>query len=381
MILTYKFRVYPTKTQERIMQDTLETCRKLYNSLLADRIENSSGFYEQSKKLVDLKRESKYLKAVHSQVLQDVNLRLDKAYQSFFSRLSKYPRFRRNGKYNSFAYPQHNIGFKLSGDFLKLGKIGNVRIRLHRQFTGRLKRATIIREIDQWFAALSIEAEQQVTGKKSESTIGVDFGVANAVALSNGEIIPNPKFLRSSAENIKNLQRKLSRKKIGLENRMKAKLALAKTWRKVRRQRDDFAHKLSHKLASENNIVVFEDLKVQNMVRNHHLASAILDSTWGKLRQLTAYKAERRGGRVILVNPSGTSQKCSRCNEVVPKSLSERVHQCIRCGLTLNRDLNAARNILKAGLEQSHAETEPLLVRRISKFQSRKQQAHKFIHG
>ncbi|MGI0080138.1 MAG: RNA-guided endonuclease InsQ/TnpB family protein [Nitrososphaerales archaeon] len=381
MISTYKFRLYPTRAQAKLMDETLETCRRLYNSLLAQRIENGTRFYELSKKLVELKRENKYLKAVHSQVLQDVNLRLDKAYQAFFSGLSKYPRFRRKGKYNSFAYPQHIIGFNLLGNFLKLGKIGKVRIRLHRAIIGTIKRAAIIKDIDQWFVALSVEVEQITKGKKSETSVGVDVGIANIIALSNGEIIPNPKFLSHSGENIKYLQRELSRKKKGSKNRKKAKRALAKSWRKVRRQRDDFSHKLSFKLAKENDTIVFEDLKIQNMVKNHNLASAIMDSTWGKLRQLTAYKAERRGGRVILVNSSGTSQKCSGCGEVVPKSLSERVHRCLRCGLTLDRDINAARNILKGGLEQSHAETEPLLVRRISKFQSRKREANEFIRG
>jgi putative transposase len=380
MILTYKFRLYPTRTHAKLMDETLETCRGLYNSLLADRIETSSRFYELSKKLVLLKKDSKYLKSVHSQVLQDVNLRLDKAYQSYFARLSKYPRFKRRGRYNSFAYPQYKIGFDFSGNFLKLGKIGKVKINLHRQIIGMLKRATIIKEIDQWFVALSVEAEEQLIAKKSEGSVGVDVGIENLVALSSGELIPNPKLLRHSAEPIRHLQRELSRKKKdGSQRRAKAKLALAKAWRKVRRQRDDFAHKVSFKLASENNLIVFEDLKIPNMVKNHNLASAIMDACWEKLRQLTAYKAERRGGRVIVVSPSGTSQKCSRCGEMVPKSLSERVHRCLKCGLTLDRDINAARNILKAGLEQSHAETEPLLVKRISKFQSRKREANEFI--
>ena len=205
--------------------------------------------------------------------------------------------------------------------------------------------------------------------------MGVDVGISNVVALSSDEIVQNPKFLKQSVEKIRKLQRELTRKKSGSQRGGKAKLVLAKAWRKVRRQREDFTHKVSHTLASENNIIVFEDLKIQNMMKNHNLASAILDSTWGKLRQLTAYKAEWRGGRVVLVDPRGTSQKCSRCGEVVPKSLSERMHQCLKCGLTLDRDINAARNILRAGLEQSHAETEPLLVRRISKFQSRKREA------
>jgi putative transposase len=313
MITTYKFRLYPSTTQSKLMDETLETCRRLYNSLLADRMQNK-------------------------------------------------------------------IGFKLSRNFLKLGKIGKVKIRLHRPIAGLLKRATIIKEIDQWFVALSTEAEQQISLEKSKNSLGVDVGIGNLVGLSNGELIPNPKFLKQSAEKIKHLQRELSRKKKGSNRREKTKLLLAKSWRKVRRQRDDFAHKLSFKLAKENGTVVFEELKINRMVRSHNLASAILDSTWGKLRQLTAYKAERRGGRVILVNPDGTLQKCSRCGEAVPKSLSERVHQCLKCGLTLNRDINAARNILKAGLEQSHAETEPLLVRRqISKFQSRKREANGFI--
>ncbi len=209
----------------------------------------------------------------------------------------------------------------------------------------------------------------------------MDVGIRNLVALSSEELIPNPKFLGRSAETIKHLQRQLSKKKAGSRHRARAKLALAKTWRKIRRQGDDYAHKLSFKLASENSLIVFEDLKIQNMVKNHQLASAIMDSTWGKLRRLTAYKAERRGGRVILVNPCGTSQKCSRCGNEERLELSDRIFKCTKCGLTLDRDINAAKNILKAGLEQPHAEIEPLLVRRISKFQSRKREAREFIHG
>jgi putative transposase len=133
-------------------------------------------------------------------------------------------------------------------------------------------------------------------------------------------------------------------------------------------------------LADRFGIVVFENLNIDNMVRNHSLAKAIMGATWYKLRQYTAYKVERRGGRVILINPSGTSQKCSRCGNVVKKDLSVRIHEC-KCGLVLDRDHNAALNILKLGQELAHAETEPLLIRKISKFQSRKQEAHELIRG
>ena len=148
---------------------------------------------------------------------------------------------------------------------------------------------------------------------------------------------------------------------------MKARIILAKAWRKVRRQRDDFAHKVSDKLTKEYGTIVFEDLNVRGMVKNHSLASAIMDTCWGKIRQFTVYKAERRGGRVILVNPAGTSQKCSECGEMVRKPLSERTHICLKCGLVLDRDVNAARNILASGLERALTEAEPLLIHKISK--------------
>lgn len=188
-MITYKFRLYPSKTQAKMMEESLETCRRLYNNLLSERNENKTGFYEQKKMLVKLKLENKFLRAVHSQVLQDVCLRLDKAFQAFFVGLLKYPKFRRKGKYNSFAYPQYGIGFRIFGNFLKLGKIGKIRIRLHREISGTIKRATIIKDIDQWFVALSVEDEKLIRIKTSGErnlAIGIDLGVSNLVALSRG---------------------------------------------------------------------------------------------------------------------------------------------------------------------------------------------------
>ena len=297
MIISYKFRLYPTSRQAKLMDETLETCRRLYNSLLSDRIENRTGFYDQKKSLAKLKIDDKFLKAVHSQVLQDVSLRLDKAFQSFFARLSKYPRFKRRGGYNSFTYPQYKVGFNLSGNFLKLGKIGRVKIRIHRPIAGTIKRATIIREIDQWFVGFSIEQTESPRGNKEKRNpaIGVDRGITNLVAMSSGETISNPKFLKQSVEKIKRLQRELSRKKKGSKNREKAKLSLAKAWRKVRRRRDDFTHKLSFKLTSENGTIVFEDLKINSMVKNHNLAVAIMDSSLGKAPPTNCLQGRKAG--------------------------------------------------------------------------------------
>ncbi len=217
----------------------------------------------------------------------------------------------------------------------------------------------------------------------TDKPVGVDLGITNLVALSDGTVFPNPKFLACSTQQIRQLQRSLSRRKLGSNNRLKTRTALAEAWRKVRNRRVDTAHKVSHHLASHYSTIVFEGFHIPKMVKNHQLASAIMNASWGRLRQLTAYKAERRGGRVILVEPRGTSQKCSGCGEVVPKQLSERVHDCSNCGLIMDRDVNAARNILKAGLERALVEEQPLLIqrRRISKFAPVKQEAHEFIRG
>lgn len=381
-MITHKFRLYPTDTQARLMKDTIETCRLLYNDLLDDRIRTGTRAFEQKRALTVHRRENKFLAAVHSQVLQDVVFRLDKAHGAFYAGLSRFPRFKRRGRYNSFTYPQLG-GFRIVGKRLRLSKIGLVKVKLHRSIEGTLKTCTIIRDIDQWYACISCETESRgFAALKGDRPVGVDVGLLNFATLSDGRAFENPRFLSGSVERIKSLQKQLSRKRKSSNNRVKANVRLAKAWRKVRRQRDDFAHKVSHELAEKNSLIVFEDLKIPNMVKNHSLASAIMDACWGKTRRLTACKAERRGGRVILVNPSGTSQKCSGCGGVVPKGLGERTHSCPNCGLVLDRDVNAARNILAAGLERARAEGQPLLVqrRRISKFAPVKQEANAFRH-
>ncbi|MCS4539454.1 MAG: transposase, partial [Thaumarchaeota archaeon] len=277
-------------------------------------------------------------------------MRLDKAFQAFFASLTKYPKFKRKGRYNSFTYPQW-VGLRINGNRLKLSRIGSVKVKLHREIVGTPKRCTIIRGVDQWFACIMVEQEEPVavTVLNAKPPVGVDLGVANLAVLSDGTVFPNPKHLSHSLNRIKTLQQSLSKKREGSHNREKTKVLLAKAWRRVRRQRDDTAHKVSRLLADNYSTIVFEELKIPNMVKNHHLASAIMDSAWGKLRTLTAYKAERLGGRVAFVDPIGTSQRCSGCGEVVPKELSMRVHRCPCCGLTVDRDVNAARNILERG--------------------------------
>ncbi len=366
----YRFRIYPTKQQERVFEETLETCRRLYNSMLSDRRENRTNVYDQKRSLVELKQNSKYLRAVYSQVLQDVVFRINRAFQAFFAGRSGHPRFKRRDRYNSFTYPQSapRGGFKLINGRLRLSAIGGVKIKLHRLIQGRTKTCTIIRDVDHWYATFASVLDDSETQISPKLPVGVDVGISPIVALSDGTTIAAPRFLKKSEVEIKSLQRSMSRKKEGSNNWKKTKILLAKASRRVRDRRDDFAHKTSRFLADNYAPIIFEDLAIQNMVKNHSLASAILDACWGKLRRLTAYKVERRGGREILVEPSGSSQECSECGRVVPKALSERVHRCPYCLLVLERNVNAARIILARGLEQAHAEAEPLPVIRTGMF-------------
>ena len=380
MIQTYRFRLYPTSQQEQTMIETIETCRRLYNDLLDDRIRNHTGTFEQKRNLTIRRKENKYLSQVHSQVLQDVTLRLGKAFAAFFGGLTKFPKFKRRGRYSSFTYPQHG-GFKIVEGKLYLSMIGKVRIVLHRDVEGKMKTCTIIRDIDQWYACITGEKEGTESLQNIKPSVGIDLGVTALAALSNGMILPAPKLLEKSATEIRTLQRSLSRKQRCSKNREKAMITLEKAWRRLRNRRNDFAHKTSRFLADNYGTIVFEDLNIPNMVKNHHLASAILDACWGKTRRLAAYKAERRGGRVILVNPSGTSQECSGCGRVVEKALSKRTHSCPFCGLELDRDVNAARNILARGLEQAPVETQPLPVIRIGKFGQGSKKPTAFRHG
>lgn len=377
---TYKFRLYPIEQQIKIMNNTIETCRHLYNDSLSERDEDRDiGYWEQQNLLPLKKRKNKYLQQVHSQVLQDILQRLDKAYQAFFKRINKYPRFKGRENYNSFTYPQYG-GFRFKEDRLMLSCIGEIKIEMHRIPIGTLKRCTIIRDVNQWFCCITADdgIDKPVATYDASKPVGIDVGLLNWLTLSNGKEIQNTLDFEVQTRKIKQLQKSLARKQKGSKNREKARIALSKAWRKVRRQRDDFVHKASKILADEYTMIVFEKLNINNMAKNHNLATAIMDATWAKLRQYTAYKVERGSGQVILVNPGGTSQKCSRCGVVAEEKLGldVRTFECHSCGLVIDRDVNAATNILKLGLEQAHAEKQPLLVKRISKFASRKQEVH-----
>ena len=363
MRTAYKFRMYPNKQQEAVLGMTLETCRHLWNNALADRKNQweqhhkNTSYEDQAAILTLEKQRNPYLKSVLAQAEQDVLRRLKKAMDNFFRRVREhakekgYPRFKAVGRYNSFTYPQS--GFKLDGTRLTLAKIpGTLRVFLHREIEGTIKTCTIKRDgTGRWYVIFSTEREDPVK-VAVQTAIGVDLGITHAVATSDGDVFDYPRYYVQSQQKLRAAEKTLHRRKLRSKNRKKAAIKIAQISRRVVNLRDEFLHKVSRHLVDSADAIIFEDLSIGNMLKNHCLAKHISDVSWGKLVQFTQSKASRAGKSVVLVDPRYTSQQCSGCGQIVPKDLSERVHSCPKCGLELDRDHNAALNILTLGLRE-----------------------------
>jgi putative transposase len=357
---TYKYRLYPTKEQKKQIAFTLERCRILYNRLLEERIlayrneGKSVSYYDQQNSLLERKQHIAALRQVHSQVLQDVAKRIDKAYQSFFRRVKQgetpgFPRFKPQQQYDSFTYPQG--GYAIKGSKLQLSKIGAVKIKLHRQIEGTIKTCIIIVKNGCYYVCFSCDVEARPLSP-IVAQVGIDLGIKHLAIPSVGEPYEAPNHLNKSEWRLKQLQRAVSRKKKGSYRRRKAVAILARLHERVANQRKDYAHKVSRTLIDRYGVIAFENLNVQRMVKNHSFAKSIVDAGWKQLIQFTTYKAESAGRVVVQVDPCYTSQLCSNCGEIVKKTLRERIHRC-SCGYTEDRDKNAARNILQRALHVS----------------------------
>ena len=369
-----KFRLYPNRTQTKKLTETLEDCRYVYNTLLANHKKTyeetgkTLNQYGMNKALKHLKDRAPILSGVHSQILQNVSKRIKDGYTNFFARRKAglkagLPRFKKYGQYKSLTYPQ--TGFKIEGKKLVLSKIGSVKIKLHRPTEGRIKTLTVKRmPSGKWFAAFSCQQKQKPQ-TNTNGAVGIDVGIKSFAILSDETVIENPRFYRKSQKKLAKLQRRLSRKKPKSKNRDKARIKVALCHEKVVNQRTDFLHKETTKLANSYSLLKVEDLKVCNMLKNHCLAKSIADASWGSFFNMLSYKASSAGGKVVKVAPHGTTKKCSRCGFDVPKKLSDRVHVCPNCGLKMDRDLNAAINInLKLSREPREVtpmEISPLL--------------------
>jgi putative transposase len=358
----YKFRIYPNKNQEVTMLRTLNTCRHLYNDALAERkkrIELNGIrrtfqvfpwgkpewiYYEDQANYLAANKDP-FQKEVHSQVLQNVLKRVNKSIENFFNGFG-FPRYKSRNRYDSFTYPQSGFELLEKDKKLSLSKIGTMRIVLHREIEGKIKTCAIKRDVDQWYAIFTVDTEKTPDNVPVETKIGIDVGLTDLLALSNGEMVKPPKFLRKSENKLAKEQRRLSKKKLRSNNRKFQKTVVAKVHQKIRNQRKDFAHKTARDLVNRFDFIGFENLQIKNMVKNHHLAKSIMDAGWYQLQTLTASKAEEAGKQVKLCIANGTSQTCHVCGNVQKMTLQDRVFRCNQCGNVENRDVNAANVIL-----------------------------------
>lgn len=380
MFRAFKFRFYPSKEQEKLLCETLRLCCSLYNASLEQRryaykAGQPINYRTQQNQLPELRRGIPEYRAVHSQVLQDVLRRVDRAFANYFDRTERrkngehtkvgYPRFKPERRYNSITYPQAQK-YKIIGGHVVLPKIGKLRVFMHRNPVGEIKTVTVKRDgVGDWYVILTAEFPD-TPRKEPKSALGVDVGLMKLMQVSNGEFVENQKFYREAERRLSRAQRQLGRKVLGSSNRVRARVRVAKIHRKIQRQREYFLHEISKELVSRADLFVFEDLKIQNMMANHRLSKSIHDASWGKLFQYTSYKASSAGKSVMRVDPRGTTCDCA-CGATVKLPLSERAFRCPKCGLTIDRDLHGSFSILrKVGWEAAEltpVEMRPLLAK------------------
>src|SRR3989338_3335577 len=380
----YKFRIYPSGKQQGILLLYLGRCREVYNELLAEGkdliVSGRSDFYGlvRDVKIAMPKRYG----CVYSLVLQNVADRLSKAYANFFRRVGErskgscvragFPRF--NTKLRSLTYPQSGVRIidtSRRHQVLRLSKIGDIKVRCHRSLEGSVKTLTVKQSPSgKWFATFTAHtgsSPDKVAIKNASQVVGLDLGVKDLVFDSEGASVVNPKHLARHEHRLRALQKNLSRKRMRSRNFCKAKLRVARQHEHTANTRADFLHKLSRKYIKAYDAIGIEDLDISNMLTSS-FSRNILDCGWGTLRQMLFCKAESAGKTIVPVNPSMTTQLCSNCGQLVRKTLSERTHNCLYCGLMLPRDHNSAITVKKRALEtlgmddpeSTPAETKPL---------------------
>ncbi len=374
----YKFRLYPSKKQEEMLKHHLWIKKGLWNNLL----QKTKEKYEKEQKFLTINEMAELVKGteLYSQTAQSVFRDLDKSLKAKIRAKKKgqkwgFPRFKSFDGVKSIHYPQS--GFSL-GEKLKVSSFGEIPIVRHRVIKGKIKTLTLKRESSgKWFAIFCVEEEPQTPKMNKGPSIGLDLGLNKLATLSDGKIIENPHQFKKFEDKLAQVQRILSRRRKGSHNRFKSKKKVALVHETIANIRSDYLHKSANWLLSHYSKIVMEDLRIREMSEDGH-GKGIHDASWGLFTNMLCYKAESAGSEIVFVNPKDTSKECSGCHSLTEKSLWERTHVCPACGLILDRDINAAINILTratAGMAGSNACGDGIAI------PSLKQEAHAFRRG
>ncbi|MCD8014943.1 MAG: IS200/IS605 family element RNA-guided endonuclease TnpB [Lachnospiraceae bacterium] len=365
MLKAYKYRIYPNKTQEDLLARTFGCCRFVYNQTLSYR----KNRYENEKKTVsrtdcnnycnrELKVQYEWLKEVDKFALTNAVYNMDSAYQKFFKEHAGYPKYKsKHDSHKSYTtnFTNGNIGVNNETGKIKLPKLGQIKAKLHREFSGRIKSATVSQAPSgKYYVSVLVETVHHVM-PEAEGQIGLDLGLKDLCITSDGRKYETPRTLAKQEKKLVRLQRQLSHKEKRSSNYYKTRKQIAKCHEKISNTRKDYLHKISHEIVSENQVIVSENLRIKNMVQNHHLAKSITDASWYELTRQLEYKAKWNGRNYIKTDPFyASSQLCSVCGykNSDTKNLSVRSWICPVCGAQHDRDINAAKNILSEGLRQ-----------------------------
>ncbi len=355
---SFKYRLYPTTAHTLLMPGQLDIARELYNACLEERraaykmAGTSLTYYDQANQLKEIRLLRPDVAAVNFSMLQATCRRAHRSFETFYRRRKGglkggFPRFKGYHRFDSITFPSYRDGCKLVGNWLTLQGIGSLKVKLHRPVLGTIKTVTLKREGAKWFVVFSCECEAVVL-EQTGCSVGIDMGLTDFLTTDTGDTVANPRPLKTVLGKLRTAQRKLARCKRGSMRRRTQRLRVASLHRKVAHTRTDFHHKTAHALVQANDTIVHEDLQVANMVKNHTLARSISDAAWSAFIATLTAKAEGAGRTVIAVNPRGTSQTCL-CGASVPKTLSDRWHDCPDCGLSLPRDQVSAMLIRRLG--------------------------------
>src|SRR5271166_3055992 len=344
MLKVFKYKLQPNHKQSLALQRTLDICRDVFNLSLEQRKMQRTGQFQQMRELTELKQGFPEYKEVYVHVLQNVIKKLQRSFENMWERGAGFPRFKSRQRYNSFQF--NNTGFKLAGRYLQLSKIGNVKLRLSREVPedAVFKTLSVKKTVNGWYACFAVDVPIQPLSQ-SDAVVGIDLGIENFAALSDGTMIANPRFYEQGQVELRIAQRRVARRKKGSARRRKAVVLLKKVHEHIQSKRLDWTHKVTTKLVNRFGTIVLENLNIKGLAQGI-LAKQVHDAGWSQFITLLKYKAESAGRRVVEVDARYTSQECPACGTRKKKSLSERTHKCSECGIVLHRDTAAAQVIL-----------------------------------